>query len=123
MKKRKRAWLKDTVRGKIINIKNPGKNIEIPCNGVTMIFADSVICDVPRAVIANIEDAVTYKYDTSNINIDKEQRKKVPVRLCFLPPESEQVKVRKEKHQAKNEIDDVVIEDGLEGLHDMRANA
>lgn len=86
---KKTEWLKDTVRGKIINVDRPGENIEMNVNGFALFYADSVICDVPKAVIAAIDDAVTYIYENGqNVNIDAgETPKKVPHRPYRFYPE------------------------------------
>lgn len=106
-------WLKDTVRGKIINLENPGKNIEVGVNGVALFYADSVICDVPKAVISCIEDAITYKYDQNLHNLDSgEERKKVPVALFRFYPENGPEKIVSKKREkiedAKKSIEEVV---------------
>ena len=124
-------WLKDTVRGKLVNLTQRGKDIKVNVNGVSFIFADGATGDVPKAVVEAINDAVIWRYDTSkNLNLDKgETFPKIAVRPYeFFPeaaPKKEKVRAGKQPLDedpeiATEQIKDEQADEVLSSMHEMR---
>ena len=102
------ALAKGRIRGKVINIERPGRDIKINFNGQRYNYADSSVVDMPWAVSEVLRNAV--KLSWKQVGNSMVQEKKA--RYMFVEmPETEAEKAMSAGEKKNDELIKDIIED------------